>query len=230
MTSSIGGSMQCISVRIAKPAQKRPPESGVALLTTLLLLLLLTGLSLAMVISVRSDLLVNGYYRNFRGSFYAADSGLNIVRADMINRIGAAIPATVAINTPPIPAGTEGSVKTSINNTYGANYKITGSGNVANSWPASFSIDTNQTQLVLLSCTPQGNNPGTCAAPTNNPSGYAYVYSYTLSSIGQTRGGEKATVSDSGSFTLVVNTAPGATTTNTTTTTSFAAWGMFIDQ
>src|SRR5438477_6878042 len=103
MTSSIGGSMQCISVRIAKPAQKRQAESGVALLTTLLLLLLLTGLSLAMVISVRTDLLVNGYYRIFRGSFYAADSGLNIVHADIDASIFAAVPANEAINTLPIP-------------------------------------------------------------------------------------------------------------------------------
>src|SRR2546429_9833861 len=110
MTSSIGGSMQCISVRIAKPAQKRPPESGVALLTTLLLLLLLTGLSLAMVISVRSDLLVNGYYRNFRGSFYAADSGLAIARQDMVNGVLAAVPGSFSKTTQPIPAGTEASV------------------------------------------------------------------------------------------------------------------------
>jgi Tfp pilus assembly protein PilX len=224
--------MQDVSVRISKPTRKRQrqPERGVALLTTLLLLLLMTGLSLAMVISVRSDLLVNGYYRNFRGSFYAADSGLNIVRADMINKIGAAIPASVAINTAPIPNGTEGNVKTAINTTYGSTFTITGSGSVANSWPASFALDPNQTQLALVSCTPQGTNTGTCAAPANNPPGYVYIYSYSLSSIGQTRGGEKATVSDSGNFTLVVSTSPGATTSTSTTTTSFAAWGMFIDQ
>src|SRR5437660_2652397 len=113
MTSSSGGSMQRMSVRLSKPLRRRQrqPESGVALLTTLLLLLLLTGLSLAMVISVRSDLLVNGYYRNFRGSYYAADSGLNIVRADLINQIAAAVPKTLAINTAPIPNGTEGNVK-----------------------------------------------------------------------------------------------------------------------
>ncbi len=208
----------------------RQPESGIALLTTLLLLLLLTGLSLAMVVSVRSDLMVNGYYRNFRGSYYAADSGLNIVRSDLINKIAAAVPASLNINTAPIPAGTEGNVKTTINTTYGATFAITGSGTVANSWPASFNIDTTQTALTLVSCTPQGTNTGTCAAPLNNPPGYVYVYNYTLASIGQTRGGEKATISDSGSFTLVVNTSPGASTTTTTTNTSFAAWGMFIDQ
>src|SRR5437764_5650972 len=235
MASSIGGSMQCISVRIAKPAQKRPPESGVALLTTLLLLLLLTGLSLAMVISVRSDLLVNGYYRNFRGSFYAADSGLNIVRADMVARIFAAVPANVPINTPPIPANTDQNVLKAINDAYTPNYQITGSGTVAGSWPASFNIDPdpNQTKLTQLSCTPKGPNGtnwGTCANPLNNPPSYSYDFSYSVATIGQTRGGEKATMNDIGKFTLLVSTNPGATTTTTTTNTSFAAWGMFIDQ
>jgi Tfp pilus assembly protein PilX len=227
--------MQRMSVRLSKPSRtrQRQPESGVALLTTLLLLLLLTGLSLAMVISVRSDLLVNGYYRNFRGSFYAADSGLSIVRGDIVNRIKAAIPAGVQPNISPIPAGTEGNVKTAINNTYGVNYQITGqavNANVANSWPSSFNIDTNQTQLTLLSCVPQGTNSGTCVAPLNNPPGYVYQYIYTLAAIGQARGAEKATINDAGKFTLVVSTTPGATTTTTTTNTSFAAWGMFIDQ
>ena len=50
-----------------------------ALITTLLLLMLLTGLTLTMAWSARSDMLINGYYRNFRGAFYAADSGLNVV-------------------------------------------------------------------------------------------------------------------------------------------------------
>lgn len=220
--------MQRISVHFSKPSSRRQrqPESGIALLTTLLLLLLLTGLSLAMVISVRSDLLVNGYYRNFRGSFYAADSGLNIVRADIINRIGATVPGNVPPNTQPIPNNTTANVAGAINLTYGSNFQLTGSGNVSNSWPASFTIDPNQTQLALLSCSPQGANTGTCAAPTNNPTGYVYVYSYSLAAIGQSRGGEKATINDSGRFTLVVNTKAGSTTTKT----SFAAWGMFIDQ
>src|SRR5579864_2340790 len=64
-------------------------QRGVALLASLLLLLLMTGLSVAMVMSVRSDMLINGYYRNFRGSFYAADSGLNIARQTLVAQIQA---------------------------------------------------------------------------------------------------------------------------------------------
>ena len=32
-----------------------------------------------MFLLVFSDTMINGYYRNYRGSFYAADSGVNVV-------------------------------------------------------------------------------------------------------------------------------------------------------
>src|SRR3954464_4924534 len=89
-------------------------ERGVALVTTLLLLLLMTGMAVAMVFSVNSDMMINGYYRNFRGSFYAADSGLNIARQQMLNQILASVPATFTATTQPIPAGTDATVRASI--------------------------------------------------------------------------------------------------------------------
>ena len=49
-------------------------DRGIALVITLLLLLLMSVLGLAAVLSSSSDLLINGYYSNYRGSFYAADS------------------------------------------------------------------------------------------------------------------------------------------------------------
>ncbi|HZS25915.1 MAG TPA: PilX N-terminal domain-containing pilus assembly protein, partial [Candidatus Angelobacter sp.] len=118
----------------------RQDERGVALITTLLLLMLLTGLTLAMAWSTRSDMLINGYYRNFRGSFYAADSGINIVRQEMIPLFqpgGAAYPTTFAVGTNPLPPGvTENAVMNAINTTYGKG-TITGNGTgtAAKSWP-----------------------------------------------------------------------------------------------
>src|SRR5205807_6882826 len=77
------GKMQNHTVRFSNSTRHHDQnQRGIALITTLLLLLLMTGLSLAMVIAARSDMMINGYYRNFRGSFYAADSGLNIARQD----------------------------------------------------------------------------------------------------------------------------------------------------
>jgi hypothetical protein len=55
--------------------------------------------------------------------------------------------------------------------------------------------------------------------------GYQYIYNYTLTGLGQSRGTEAATVDDAGSFTVTATLAPSGATK-----TSFAAWGMFIDQ
>src|SRR6266704_1594241 len=95
-------------------------ERGVALITTLLLLMLLTGLTLSMAWSARSDMLINGYYRNFRGSFYAADSGLNIVRQAALNQFvgGVGIPATFPATSQPIPTGTEATIAANINTAF----------------------------------------------------------------------------------------------------------------
>src|SRR3954447_22797660 len=119
--------------------QTASDERGVALVTTLLLLLLMTGMTVAMMLSVNSDMLINGYYRNFRGSFYAADSGLNIARQAMLNQLTAAVPETFSVSTQPIPTGTEAAVRTSIATTYGAAFqKITGTGQAASAWPEKF--------------------------------------------------------------------------------------------
>src|SRR5712692_5901014 len=75
-------------------------ERGVALVIMLLILSLTTALGLAMYVSTNSDLLITGFYRNFQGSFYAGDSGLNIARAQLLNQLVAAVPATFAV--PPI--------------------------------------------------------------------------------------------------------------------------------
>src|SRR5947209_9931482 len=110
--------MQPYTKIFERTARRRENERGVALLTTLLLLMLVTGLSLAMVMAVRSDLLVNGFYRNFRGAFYAADSGLNIVRHDLAAMILGQKLATFSIGTQPIPAGSEATVLSNINAKY----------------------------------------------------------------------------------------------------------------
>jgi len=179
--------------------QPRSTERGVALITTLLLLMLLTGLSLAMVLSVRSDMLINGYYRNFRGSFYAADSGLNAARTAMVNGVVAAIPPSFGITVQPIPAGTDAAIQTSINNTYGQSYtKYTGQGQASGSWPGSYKVTGT---FGLASCTVLGGG-GTCAAPTGPVTGYTYIYNYTLQSIGQAQGTQATTLTDRGSVTV----------------------------
>src|ERR1044071_7805295 len=132
---------QAIPLTGLSRVRRRKDERGVALITTLLLLMLLTGLSLAMVLSVRSDMLINGYYRNFRGSFYAADSGRNAARAAMVNGVVAAIPPSFGITQQPIPPGTDTAIQTNINNTYGQSFKtFTGQGQASSSWPGSYKV------------------------------------------------------------------------------------------
>ena len=71
----------------ASRAYRRSGARGVALITTLLLLALLGAASVAMVLLVSSDTMINGYYRNYRGSFYAADSGVNVIVETLKNAI-----------------------------------------------------------------------------------------------------------------------------------------------
>src|ERR1700680_745086 len=89
---------------ILRPRQPRAggeTERGVALVIILLMLSLLTVLSLGMVIAFSSQTLIGGYYRNYRGAFYAADSGLNIARQQVVAQLKAEVPGTFAF--PPTP-------------------------------------------------------------------------------------------------------------------------------
>src|SRR5579871_5550253 len=136
---------------------RRNNERGIAMATTLLLLMLLIAVSLTMVLSTSSDLLINGYYRNFRGAFYAADSGLNIARQDLSNQLQSYVPATFSASAQPIPAGSDSTVATYIASTYGSSFTALNAGSAGSSWLASYEITT--------ACV--GNNPvATCASMT----------------------------------------------------------------
>jgi len=194
-------------------------ERGAALITTLLLLLLLTAMSLTMVLSVISDMLINGYYRNYRSSFYAADSGLNITRQSMVSQILAAVPQKIVPGVAPIPPGTDSAIQGNILSYYGQNSSLN-SGQSTNSWPESYRISNASLSVVT---TPA--QPIVSTDKNGNVTAYQYTYNYSLTSVGQSRGNENTTLSDSGSFIVNATLVPGGPTT-----TSFAAWGMFIDQ
>jgi hypothetical protein len=208
------------------PRSAQRNQRGIALVTTLLLLLLLTAMSLTMVLSVGSDMLINGYYGNDRASFYAADSGANITRQAITSGILAAVPAQFAANAQPIPAGTEGVVSASISASYGGSNQL--NGGPAGSWPEKFTL-----QSVVVSpptCVPRGvaTPPYSC---TNLPAGgvgvtgFNYTYPYKIVVVGQSQGAEATTLVDSGN--LVFN---GALTPAGNSTVSFASFGTFIDQ
>src|SRR5438552_615565 len=203
-------------------------QQGVALITTMLLLLLLTAMSLTMVLTVSSDMLLTGYYGNYRGSFYAADSGLNVARQQIITSLNGSIPANFNPSAGPLPSTAGSTAASSISNAGGW-----GTISTAYSWPEKYKV-TAQVPAVgqPIICAPQGGTTTNCASPYAQPSdaatspvtSYTYKIPYSITAYGQSQGTEVATISESGTINLVANTGLAPVTT------SFAGFGMFIDQ
>jgi Tfp pilus assembly protein PilX len=205
-------------------------QRGIALATTLLLVVLLTAMSLTMVLTVGSDMLVNGYYGNERGSFYAADSGATLARQAIVTGILSSVPSTFSNTVQPIPPGTEASVQNSVNTTYSAPTTVTGP---AGSWPEKFMISA--ITVSTPTCTPSpatyagsSNYNGKAISCTNLPpnvTGYNYIYPYSITAVGQSQGTEATTLVDAGNLVFNASVSPAAGTV-----VSFASYGTFIDQ
>lgn len=212
-------------IRFPRDNQQRRQERGSALIVTLLLLMLLSGLVLAMAWSTRSDVLVNGYYRNYRGAFYAADSGLAVARQDMMNQIMAKVNPAWNATTPPLSTNNNdaGKVQQYLSTTYGGSFHAltgAGQGQAASSWPGQYEIQN--ASFGYVSCTIQDGSP--CNAPASAVTSYTYTYSYDITAIGRSSGTQAATIEDRGNLTLTAPLIPNSTTKG------FASWGMFIDQ
>jgi Tfp pilus assembly protein PilX len=198
-------------------------ERGVALVMTLLLLSMVMALSLGMVIAMSSQSLIGGYYRNFRGSFYAADSGLNIAVHQIENQLVAGMPSVFA--TPPLTtaqATTLGSSTSSgLTSSYGSSTSLN-SGNAGQSWKESFKV-TNSSVNLVGTPTPTSYNTTVCNAPGPPATGYQYKYTYSVTAVGTAQGSEQQTVTESGNINMAVT---GQAVTNCV---SFAYFGGFID-
>lgn len=234
---------------------RRGVQSGVALITTLVLLALFMALTLAMVTATMSDTLISNYYRTFRSSFYSADSGANIARQYMLNQLasnaGVAVGTTFSpTSAPPLSSSDASSTLSSLLQSYGSSSSPTNinAGQGANSWAGKFYIaqtlaSTPGTTLGSPTCTPIFTPPtsgsvtpasGPYDCGTNYPSctactGFAitdfqYAFPYTITAVGQSTGTEQQVVEDQGNLLLNIHVAAG-----TPPSTSFAAWGMFID-
>jgi len=122
------------------PSQGRFHDHGVALIITLLLLFLLSVVGLAAVMSNSSDLMINGYYKNYRGTFYAADSGVNMARQAIFSYFNTNAPATwPATQASATTAGNTlaTNAATYVTGLYGNSTSLN-TGTAANSVPASF--------------------------------------------------------------------------------------------
>lgn len=204
-------------------------EQGITLITTLLLLLLLIGMSLTMVLAVSSESLINGFYGRYRGSFYAADSGVAAGRQQLMNLLGANVAAGFNPATQPIAnaATAASNAGTSMGTSYSAFTNV----NTAGSWQERFLVKNVSVTFPANGCQVQGGDPpvpgpgATCANPLHTKApitAYVYSFPYTFTVVGQSQGSEVATITDSGTIIVTAPTSPP------TYTQSFAAWGMFI--
>jgi hypothetical protein len=201
------------------PGAKRS-ERGVALIITLTLLALLSAASLAMVLTVSSDTLINGYYRSYRGSFYAADSGVNVVVAAIKNSI---ISAAAPTSNPPLPAGVPATV-TSSYAPYQAAYYTIGD---TNSWNGQFEMIANPSPFATTVVTGPATTPvGTPVGGNANNLGFTINYNYAVTVQGRSSGGEAEQVTETGVITYTSSTGSGTAGGPP----SFAKWGAFITQ
>lgn len=222
--------------------QENQRNRGVALVTTLLLLSLFTVMTLSMVIATTSDTLIDGYYRNARGSFYAADSGINSVRQYMINQLNSNVPSPFTTFSTPISSTNEQAIMTTIGNAssgFGAYQSMLGT---QTSWPGKFEVVYSSgcattggsgcpTYMTLpANCTVHytvstGTIPTCYNAGNGSATWYQLSYPYKITVIGQSRTNETNTIEEEGTIYLTVTID-----TSNTNKANFAAWGMFIDQ
>ena len=221
---------------------RRLDSRGVALVTVLLLLFLMSVLGLAAVLATSSDLMINGYYGNARGSFYAADAGLNVARQAMQNEVNSLIPTTWntaswtscttgtasgPLSTATGSSGAAGQMISAISGygstTYLSGAKLTsGAGAAANSWGESFTIsNTGSTSPYPIQL--HANNP-TVNCISGFPTQYTYQFDYTLTSVGTAAGLGSATVTENGSIFVNVIAPAGVVPENI----SFSSFGAYI--
>jgi len=209
-------------------------QSGVALLTTLLLLILVSLLGLTMAVSANSDMMINSFYGSYRGSFYAADSGLNIARAAMMSQISGAVSTTACPGwqTGSPPAGctaapmngttTASNAQTYLTSTYNT-FTSLNAGQAAKSWPGNFMIAnltgcTNKVQLVSGGPTHQNAN--------GQNDIYVYTYGYEICSVGRAQALQQVNTKEDGNVIVTIKAqgVPGGQEN-----VSFSAFGAFID-
>jgi len=213
-----------------RAAAKSRRQRGIALFTTLLLLSLVSLLGLAMCLSVNSDMMINGYYGNYRGSFYAADSGLSIARQALLNTMQADVNTTPCIGwgstgatgctSDPLSSFSGSTAISSLKTTYNSFTNVNSSG----SWPGSFEIVDNGTSCTNSLAQASGS-PSTTV--TNGlVTSYVYTFNYTLCSSGRAQSLQQVLVKETGSYVLSVQ---AQTSTSQQVQASFSSFGAFID-
>ncbi len=200
---------------------RKSRQRGMALITSLILLSLLGAASLAMVMLVSSDTMINGYYRNYRGSFYSADSGLNVI----VESLKSSIQANAASTTnPPLPTnGTIPAAITAVYAPYQAGYYSVGD---TGSWKGQFKMIANPNGAPVLAAPTvnQVPNPSDSNSPGNGDFIWTFTYPYTVTVTGRSSGTEAEEITETGS--LVYSSTVGTAASGKLP--SFSKWGGFI--
>lgn len=208
---------------------RRAGERGVALLITLALLALLGAASLAIIFLTSSDTMINGYYKNYRGSFYAAGSGATVAVEAMKNAISSAATPTATTAPLPVPSG----ITTSAGGTYAASLPTTVNTAVApfeasyysigdtGSWSSQFKVlsATISNPTYTYSCNTSDSN-----CPTDNDYVWTFAYPYTVVVEGQSSGTGSEEVTETGIITY--SSTPGTSASGGNP--SFSKWAGFI--
>ncbi len=193
---------------------------GAALVITLILLALLSAASVAMVLLVSSDTMINGYYRNYRGSFYASDSGINVVVETMKNSIQASANSTA---NPPLPTnGIPGAV-TAAYAPFQAGYFTVGD---AGSWKSQFQMiaNPNGAPVLGLPTVTSKANPNDANSPGNGDLIWTFNYPYTVTISGRSSGSEAEVITETGIIVYSSLSGTGAAANPP----KFSKWGAFI--
>jgi Tfp pilus assembly protein PilX len=198
---------------------RRDGERGIALVFTLLLLGMMSLIALAMVLSSSSDMLINGYYRNARGSFYAADSGLNITRQQLLDQLVAQVPTTFQL----MPTNAAATALSNVLKMYPSSTSLNVGPYAVNSWSESFVVPNSVACPTSLSLAPNSPVITSTSSTTGLPSGYQYYFNYSICVLGAAQGSEQTSVSESGSFSLALSGQEASTTV------SFSLFGGWVD-
>jgi Tfp pilus assembly protein PilX len=227
----------CSGDLLCKVSGQHSNQSGIAMVTAIFLTLIMSVLGLIMVVTVNSDMLINGYYGSYRSAFYAADAGLNIARQQLMLQLTQSVnmnPCTswgagagAGCTSTPLPTGAA-NMTTWMSNMmgqYSSFMAVQNGGNwreyfevgnysgCTNQFPSTFNGVSNPVQMVTTS-------PAT-GLPVDS-----FTYYYQLCVVGKGAGTQISHTSETGSFTIAVGAQSAA---NKTVLESFSAFGAFID-
>jgi Tfp pilus assembly protein PilX len=218
-----------------------PRSSGIALITVLFLTILMSILALTMMVSVNSDMFINGYYGNTRAAYYAADSGMNVARQNLVNELklsvnmhpclgwGANASDSACIPAPLDQVAAPSTALSYLLSTYSS---LSGgqvnSGNASASWPSSFLIANTANctnSFAAAAGSPTISNTVVNGVSLNTQ--YTFTFNYTLCATGTATANantalQHSAIREMGTIMLSVKSVdvPPAT---------FAGYGAFID-